>query len=192
MHVWVLLQITTDDGKPGYVEEIAAWDKTAAAAAAEDIGLSLADGKTLLSAAQRRIVEAQTTAWVEARRCCEDCGRRATVKGRYPILYHTLFGDVALASPRFHRCRCRGDIGAATNSPLVTIIPHHIAPERLYLEARWASLVPYAAADRDRRQRHDSPTTRIARRRTPRGRTSGEQMHVHDWNAGGLGGIADP
>ena len=144
MQVRVLLQITADDGKPGSVDEIAAWDKTATVA--EDIGLSLADGKTLLSAAQRRIVEAQTTAWVEDRRCCENCGRRAIIKGRHPIVYHTLFGDVALASPRFHRCKCRGKIGAATNSPLVTIIPHHVAPERLYLEARWASLVPYAAA----------------------------------------------
>lgn len=134
MQVRVLLQITADDGEPGSVEEIAAWDKTASVA--EDIGLSLADSKTLLSAVQRRIVEAQAATWVEDRRCCDDCGRRATVKGRYPIVYHTLFGDVALASPLFHRCKCRGDVGAATNSPLVTIIPHHVAPERLYLEAR--------------------------------------------------------
>jgi hypothetical protein len=79
--VRVLLQITADDGEPGSVEEIAVWDKTATVA--EDIGLFLADGKKLLSAAQRRIVEAQTTAWVEDRRCCENCGRRATAKGRY-------------------------------------------------------------------------------------------------------------
>lgn len=31
-------------------------------------------------------------------------------------------------------------------SPLAELIPHHVAPERLYLETRWASLVPYAAA----------------------------------------------
>ena len=31
-------------------------------------------------------------------------------------------------------------------SPLRALIPDHVAPERLYLEARWASLVPYAAA----------------------------------------------
>lgn len=49
MQVRVLLQITADDGEPGSVEEIAAWDKTAMVA--EDIGLSLADGKALLSAA---------------------------------------------------------------------------------------------------------------------------------------------
>ena len=31
-------------------------------------------------------------------------------------------------------------------SPLRNLIPDYIAPERLYLEARWASLAPYAAA----------------------------------------------
>ena len=31
-------------------------------------------------------------------------------------------------------------------SPLRDLIPSHVAPERLYLEARWSSLVPYAAA----------------------------------------------
>jgi hypothetical protein len=31
-------------------------------------------------------------------------------------------------------------------SPLRALIPDHIATERLYLEARWGSLVPYAAA----------------------------------------------
>ncbi len=31
-------------------------------------------------------------------------------------------------------------------SPLTELIPNHVAPERLYLETRWASLVPYATA----------------------------------------------
>lgn len=31
-------------------------------------------------------------------------------------------------------------------APLRDLMPGHVAPERLYLEARWASLVPYAAA----------------------------------------------
>jgi hypothetical protein len=57
-----------------------------------------------------------------------------------------LYGDVDLRSPRLHRCPCRGVEGPATISPLRDLIPDHVAPERLYLEARWASLVPYAAA----------------------------------------------
>ena len=40
----------------------------------------------------------------------------------------------------------RPDDGPATVSPLRNLIPDYVAPERLYLEARWASLVPYAAA----------------------------------------------
>jgi hypothetical protein len=53
---------------------------------------------------------------------------------------------VHLASPRLHRCSCRDGDGPATSSPLTELIPDHVAPERLYLETRWASLVPYAAA----------------------------------------------
>jgi hypothetical protein len=37
--------------------------------------------------------------------------------------------------------------GAATVSPLRALLPHHVAAERLYLETRWASLTPYAAAE---------------------------------------------
>jgi hypothetical protein len=113
---------------------------------AEDVGLSLAESKELLSAVQYRIVKAQTTAWVEGQRCCNDCGRRAAIKGYNPIIYHSLFGDVALRSPRFYRCKCRQDAAFATYSPLAAIVPNHVAPERLYLETRWASLIPYAAA----------------------------------------------
>ena len=144
MRVTILFQITTDDGAPGGVEEIASLDKSIERA--EDLGLSLAESKILLAAAQQRIVEAQTKAWTEGRRCCEDCGHRRRSKGSYPIVFHTLFGDVRLASPRLHRCPCREGNGTATVAPLAELIPHHVAPERLYLETRWASLVPYAAA----------------------------------------------
>jgi hypothetical protein len=144
MQVKVLLQITADDGAPGGIEEIISLEKRTDGA--EDLGLSLGEGKRLIAAAQQRIVEAQAKAWVDGRRCCEHCLRRRKIKGSYPILFHTLYGDVRLASPRLHRCPCRGGDGAATASPLAELIPHHIAPERLYLETRWASLVPYVAA----------------------------------------------
>ena len=58
MRVKILLQITTDDGAPDDVEEVASLDKSVERA--EDIGLSLAESKALLAAAQQRIVEAQT------------------------------------------------------------------------------------------------------------------------------------
>ena len=112
----------------------------------EAVGLSLAEGKAMLAAVQRRIVELQAAARAATRRCCAACGKRLRAKGSYPIVFRSLFGDVRLASPRFHRCRCREQAGALTVSPLKELFSDHTAPERLYLEARWASLVPYAAA----------------------------------------------
>ncbi len=57
-----------------------------------------------------------------------------------------LFGDIELSSQRLRACPCRGAEGPGTVSPLGDLIPEKVSPERLYLEARWASLVPYAAA----------------------------------------------
>ncbi len=144
MRVSILLQITADDGTAGSAEEVAAFEKVTERP--EDVGLSLVNGKALLAAVQRRVVKAQADTWAGGHRCCEACGTRRRCKGSYPILFRTLYGDVPLASPRLHCCACRDGQGPDTLSPLRDLIPGHIAPERLYLEARWASLVPYAAA----------------------------------------------
>jgi len=144
MRVSILLQITGADGAVGSVEEIAAFEK--ATERPEDVGLSLADGKALTAAVQCRVVQAQAGEWAVRHRCCASCGTRRSSNGNYPVLFRTLYGDVQLASPRLHRCACLGNGGPATVSPLRDLIPGHVAPERLYLEARWASLVPYAAA----------------------------------------------
>jgi len=144
MHVRILLQITGNDGTPGLAEEIAALEKRVERP--EDLGLSLAEGKALTAAIQRRVVQAQVGSWTERHRCCNTCGVRRRSKGSYPVVFRTLYGDVKLASPRLHRCSCQDTEGPSTVSPLRTLIPGRIAPERLYLEARWSSLVPYAAA----------------------------------------------
>ena len=144
MRVRIMLQITGDDGIPGAVEEVAAFDKETHRS--EQVGLSLAEGKSLLATVQNEIVQAQAESWTNRRRCCVDCGFRRRGKGSYAVLFHTLYGDVGLASPRLHRCPCQPDTAAASISPLRDLFPDHVAPERLYLETRWASLVPYAAA----------------------------------------------
>jgi hypothetical protein len=144
MRVSILLQITDDDGSAGAAEEIATFEK--ATERPEDLGLSIAEGKALLAAVQHRTVVAQAAEWSKRHRCCETCGERRRVKGSYPTIFRTLYGDVELNSPRLHRCPCQDIAGSATVSPLRDLLPHHVAPERLYLEARWASLVPYAAA----------------------------------------------
>ena len=144
MHVSVLLQITGDDGVATPAEEIAAFDK--ATERSEDLGLSIAEGKTVLAAVQGRTVKAQAAAWSERHRSCAACDRKRHSKGSYPVVFHTLYGDVELDSPRLYCCPCQKPEGPATLSPLRDLIGNRVAPERLYLEARWASLVPYASA----------------------------------------------
>ena len=144
MRVSILLQVTADDGTAGAAEEVAAFEK--ATERPEDLGLSLAEGKAVTAAIQRRLVEAQVVSWAERHRCCEACGTRRRSKGSSPVVFRTLYGDVSLASPRLHRCPCQDADGPATLLPLRALILGQIAPERLYLEARWSSLAPYAAA----------------------------------------------
>jgi hypothetical protein len=145
MRVRVLLQIISDDGTASAAEEVAVFEKVTERP--EDLGLSIAEGKATLAAIQRRTVNVQAAAWAERHRCCEVCGERRRSKGSYPVTFMTLYGDVELVSPRLLRCPCcQGTDSPATVSPLRDLIPDHVAPERLYLEARWSSLVPYAAA----------------------------------------------
>jgi len=144
MRVRVLLQITGDDGAAGMTEEVVAFEKVAERP--ENLGLLIAEGKALLAAVQQRMIDAQVASWMERHRCCEACGQRRHSKGSHSIVFLTLYGDVRIASPRLHRCPCQSTNGPATVSPLRALMPDHVAPERLYLEARWASLVPYAAA----------------------------------------------
>jgi hypothetical protein len=144
MQVRIMLQIVRDDDTAGDAEEIAALTKVTEGA--EDLGLSLAESKSLLAAAQQRIAEAQVNGWLEKHRHCEVSGRRLRCKGSYPITFRTLFGDVQLKSSRYYVPKGCQTNGPVTISPLRHLLPDHVAPERLYLETRWASLVPYAAA----------------------------------------------
>ncbi len=143
MRVRVLLQVVADDGA-GVPEEVACFEKQTERS--EDLGLSITEAKALLAAVQERTVKVQAAAWIERHCCCQACGARRRSKGSYPLVFRTLYGDVSLSSPRLHRCPCQAGSGPATSSPLTELIPEHVAPERLYLEARWSSLVPYTSA----------------------------------------------
>jgi hypothetical protein len=134
MRVKVLLQITADDGTAGDAAEVALFEKQTERP--EDLGLSIAEGKALMAAVQQRVVDTQAVSWAERQRRCEACGARRHSKGSYPVIFMTLYGDVKLSSLRLYRCPCQRADGPATVSPLRALIPDHVAPERLYLEAR--------------------------------------------------------
>src|SRR3954470_21079436 len=108
----------------------------------ETVGLCLKDSKDLLGRLQHAVVEAEAAAYVNRHRRCSACGRRLRGKGQYPIVFRTAFGHVPLASPRFYCCRCH-TADSQTFSPLAELFTEHTAPELLYLESRWASLISF-------------------------------------------------
>jgi hypothetical protein len=74
MRVKVLLQITADDGTADDAAEVAVFEKQTERL--EDLGLSIAEGKVLMTAIQKRVVDTQAVSWAERHRCCEACGTR--------------------------------------------------------------------------------------------------------------------
>jgi hypothetical protein len=87
------------------------------ASQAGDIGLSLDEAKTLISAIQAEFVSAQAAEIVEARRHCSDCKRKLNIKDWKRHRVQTVFGKVFLPSPRLMNCTCGGSRRGAL-SPL--------------------------------------------------------------------------
>jgi hypothetical protein len=140
MRVQIQLRIVTDDDNVLSDEVIACFDK--GDDQLEEIGLSLDQAKTVLASAQTRLVAAQAANFLARHRCCELCGRHLQSKGRCRLLFRTAFGTIPLVSPRVHRCACQ-PATSKTFSPLTALFTGHTAPELLYLETRWASLVSF-------------------------------------------------
>jgi hypothetical protein len=56
--------------------------------------------------------------------------------------FRTLFGTVTLTSPRLYHCRCQHR-KTTTFRPLNLLLTEPTAPELLFMETKWASLVSY-------------------------------------------------
>lgn len=104
----------------------------------QNLGLTLAESKEMLKTIQQKLIDKQIGQYTQTR---IPIGLRK--KGSYPIQLKTLFGDVTVDSPRFYLPQTQDETGAKTFSPLNDILNQHVAPERLYLETKWASLIPY-------------------------------------------------
>jgi hypothetical protein len=105
------------------------------------LGLSVAEGKTVLAAIQARLVVDQVKRHGEVARHCRWCGHAQSSKGHYQSTFRSVFGDVSMRVRRFHACQCRTD--APTTVPALFTRRFPIAPELLYLTAKLAALMPF-------------------------------------------------
>jgi hypothetical protein len=108
----------------------------------EHLGFPLAESKQLLSTLQRRLLQQQVDAFLEPRSTCPDCGTALGVKAHGSRSFRTVFGTFKLYSPRLKPCDCQRR-QMSSFRPLSALLTEPVAPELLYMEAKWSSLVSY-------------------------------------------------
>ena len=113
--------------------------------AMETLGMSLSEGKALLAGVQDFVIAQQAHEYLEQRRICPACGQQHTSKDSGSTPIKTVFGAVNLANPRWNRCPCQVG-GPKTFRPMRAWLQGRVSPEMMYLEAKWASLIPFAKA----------------------------------------------
>jgi hypothetical protein len=92
MRVKVQLVIGADDGGPDMIHDVAVLEKDCQRI--EQLGLTLAEAKQLLTQLQQHVVAHQAAAFVTLRSQCEACGAPLQRKEETTRLLCTLFGTV--------------------------------------------------------------------------------------------------
>jgi hypothetical protein len=140
MRVKLQLVISHDDGHEETVTDIITLNKNNQRI--EHLGLSLAESKQLLSTLQRHLLQQQLNTFLDTHATCPDCGTPLKLKAHGSRSFRTLFGTLKFHSPRLEHCDCTRR-ETASFRPLSTLLTEPVAPELLYMEAKWSSLVSY-------------------------------------------------
>ncbi len=108
------------------------------------MGLTLAEGRSLLAEAQSALVAQQVGAWMSGHTECNRCGAAPCHKDSRFVVLRTVFGKVKIASTRLWSCNCGAKPGALrrSTSPLCKALPMRITPELQYLQVKWAAHLP--------------------------------------------------
>ena len=140
MRVKLQLVICHDDGQEETVTDVFTLTKNNQRI--EHLGLTLAESKHLLSTLQQHLLQQQISSFLNTHSTCLDCGTPFKLKAHGSRLFRTLFGTFTFQSPRFEHCDCKRH-KTATFRPLSALLTEPVAPELLYMEAKWSSLVSY-------------------------------------------------
>jgi hypothetical protein len=104
---------------------------------ADEVGLTLAEGKDLLSELQRLVLQTQMEEYTMCARVCSECltlRRRRDCRTR---TIQTLFGTVEVDAPRISVCPCSNEMGFVdlSFSPLGQLLPDRCTPELRRVQA---------------------------------------------------------
>jgi len=140
MRVKLQLVMCSDEGQEETVTDVITLNKNSQRI--EHLGLTLAEAKQLLSTLQRHLLQQQVDTFLDPCFTCSDCGALLKVKAHASRSFRTLFGTYKLYSPRLEHCDCTRR-KTSSFRPLAALLTESVAPELLYMEAKWSSLVSY-------------------------------------------------
>ncbi len=143
MKFWVEVVVADDAGQE--IERIVVLEKHLMQTDAPlcGLGLSMAEGKNLLGTVQQHLIKAEAQIISHKHAHCPQCAAPMKLKDVRSVDYRTLYGKYPLANERFFTCGCCKEPGKKSFSPLTDALSTQTHPELAYLQARWASLIPY-------------------------------------------------
>ena len=144
MKVKIQVVIESDDGLVEDVQQVACLRR--GTLTPEELGMNLAEAKQIVHGVQQTMVSSQVAEYINSRRPCPHCGVKRSQKGQHGITFRTLFGKLRLSSMRLHHCRCEPGQPTGTFSPLSELLTERTAPELLYLETKWCSLLSFGVS----------------------------------------------
>ena len=111
--------------------ELVTFSRPAVVSTLAEIGLMLAETKTLLAKLQASMLCGQVAAYAAHHRVCSECGVLQPLKDRRTRRLQTLFGTVEVEAPRFRACRCRQPVPmtGVTVSPVRALLSARCTPE---------------------------------------------------------------
>jgi hypothetical protein len=132
--------VESDNGIGEIVQEIAQFER--GQLRPEQLGLTMMEAKGLLEGLQPTVVEQQIAEYSKQQSSCPLCSKQRLRKGARTIVFGAIFGKIELSSPRLFHCKCQPQPNRSF-SPLAELLVERTAPELLYLETKFASLVSY-------------------------------------------------
>jgi hypothetical protein len=129
--------------------EVGRLERRVSGLTAEELGLTLAESKTLLGELARLVLQTQVEEFVTCDRVCGSClGLRRVRDGRTRKI-QTLFGTITVDAPRISACSCssQGFVDVSW-SPMTDLLPDRCTPELQRLQAELSARHSYREAAR--------------------------------------------
>jgi hypothetical protein len=105
------------------------------------VGLTIAEGKTILENLQKEIVTAQVQQHGVSIRSCPRCGSAFRTKGYYQATLRSVYGNVGMRIRRLRGCSCSGSETRSFSTLFTNKNP--TTPELRYLTAKMVALLPF-------------------------------------------------